>query len=176
MSETTMITERLTIRPFADSDLDDLTMLIRDKMASEYAPYDHQYPTDDAGIKAVLAYFKNEAPWCWCAVALKVTGRVIGFVCAGADGDTTRGLGYTIRSDHQNNGYAYEACRALMGHCQNALGTRRFVAGTADCNGPSVKLLRKLGFMKIQSIEVSFAKDAAGNPIVFAAGKYERLL
>ena len=169
-------TERLTIRPFADGDLNDLTTLIRDKMASEYAPYDTQWPTDDAAMKSILAYYMGQPPWSWCAVELTATGRVIGFVCAGrADDDTTRGLGYTIRFDHQNNGYAYEACRALMKHCENMLGTRRFVSGTADCNVPSVKLLHKLGFTKVESIEGAFAKDAEGNSITFAAGKYERI-
>jgi len=174
VNDTNIITERLIIRPFADGDLDDLTALIRDKMASEYAFADTQWPTEDAAMEKILAYYMGDKPWNWCAVELKTTGRVIGFVCAGRAGDdTTRGLGYTIRSDHQNNGYAYEACRALMIHCQNALGTKCFKAGTADCNGPSVKLLAKLGFTKIRSFEASFAKDADGNPIMFAAGEYE---
>lgn len=173
----TIITERLTIRPFADSDLDDLTALIRDKMMSEYAPYDTQWPTDDASMRGILTYYMGEEFWSWCAVELKATGCIIGFVCAGrADNDTTRGFGYTIRSDHQNNGYAYEACSALMEHCIENLGTQRFTAGTADCNIPSVKLLQKLGFSKFKSFEASFAKNAAGKSITFAAGEYERIV
>jgi len=170
-------TERLIIRPFADADLDDLTALIRDKMASEFAFADTQWPTDDVSMPKILEYFVNDEPWNWCAVELKATGRVIGFVCSGRIGDdTTRGLGYTIRSDHQNNGYATEACRALMAHCQSALGARRFSCGAADRNSPSVNLLRKLGFVKFKSFEASFAKDAEGNPITFAAGEYERIV
>ena len=33
-------TERLRIRRFHDSDLEDFELLIRDKMSSKYAPYD----------------------------------------------------------------------------------------------------------------------------------------
>ena len=168
------VTERLIIRPFTESDFDDLTALIRDKMASEYAHTDAQWPTDDASMLNVLKFFIGEKPWSWCAVELKGTGHVIGFVCAGiADSDDTRGLGYTIRSDHRGNGYACEACRALITHCRNALGARRFLTGTADCNGPSVRLLQKLGFVKIESTEESFTEDADGKPVTFAAGKYE---
>ena len=76
-------------------------------------------------------------------------------------------------TDHQRNGYAYEAYRALIKHCAEILGARRFVSGTADCNTATVKLLHKLRFIKIESIEGSFAKDAEGNPITFKAGKYE---
>jgi len=170
----TITTERLVVRPFAKADLDDLTLLIRDKMKSEYAYSDTQWPTDDASMEKILEYYIGDKPFGWCAVELKATGRVIGFVCAGADDETTRGLGYTIRSDHRNKGYAYEACRALMAHCVESLGARRFVSGTADANVPSVKLLRKLGFEKVESMEASFAKDADGTPITFAAGKYEK--
>jgi len=172
LRETKITTERLTIRPFADGDLDDITALIRDKMTGEYAPYDTQWPTDDASMPKILAYYMGEKPWEWCAVELKATGRVIGFVCAGRTKERkTRGLGYTIRSDHRNNGYAYEACHALMAHCKNALGTRSFKAGTADCNGPSVKLLYKLGFTKIKSFEPS--TDSGGKQVGFAGGEYE---
>jgi len=174
MDDIKIVTERLIIRPFADSDLDDLTLLIRDKMKSEYAFFDTQWPTDDASMPEILEYYISDKPLSWCAVELKGTGHVIGFVCSGAVDETTRGMGYTIRSDHQNNGYAYEGCHALMEYCVESLGTQRFESGTADCNVPSVKLLHKLGFVKIESIEGSFAKDAEGNPVKFAAGKYER--
>ena len=176
MSDKKITTERLIIRPFANTDLDDLLLLIRDKMALEYAFTDTQWPTDDESMKKVLDYFVNDKPLSWCAVELKATGRVIGFVCAGAEDDVTRGLGYTIRSDFQSKGYAYEACGALMTYCVKNLSTRRFTSGTADCNIHSVKLLQKLGFNKIESIEASFTKDADGNPITFAAGKYEKII
>ena len=174
MSDTKIITERLTIRPFADGDLEDLTALIRDKMTGEYAFSDTQWPTDDVSMKNILAYYMSEKPWSWCAVELNETKHVIGFVCAG--GDKTRGFGYTIHSDYQNKGYASEAGDALLIHCIKNLGTTRFNTGTADCNIPSVKLLHKLGFSKIKSFETSFTKDAEENPIMFMAGEYERIV
>lgn len=94
MSDTKIMTERLTISPFVDGDLDDLTVLIRDKMAGEYAFYDTQWPTDGAAMKSTLAHFMAKKPWSWCAVELNAIGRVIGFICAG--GDTMRGFGYTM--------------------------------------------------------------------------------
>jgi len=175
MREPRITTERLILRPFQADDLADYAALIRDKMASEYAPYDYQWPTDEDAMGDVIKFVMGEEMW--LAVELKATGRVIGFIHTGrSEGEAERGLGYTILSAYQNKGYAYEGCVAQMDYCQKAFGTKRFVCGTADCNGPSVRLLQKLGFTKIESIEGCFARDAADNPIVFPAGKYEKVI
>lgn len=172
MSNTEIFTERLIVRRFDEGDLADLTELIRDKMASEYAPYDTQWPTDDENLMNILSYFISDDSW--YAVELAKEGSVIGFVVATrTTNEKVRDLGYTIRSDYQRNGYAYEACQALMNHCERVFGIEKFSAGTADCNESSVKLLVKLGFTKVRSLEASFAKDIEGNPIVFKAGAYE---
>ena len=168
-----MKTERLCIRRFQETDLDDLALLIRDKMASEYAPYDTQWPIDNS--KDILAYFISDDAW--YAVELIEKNKVIGFVVAShTEDETTRDLGFTIHSSYQNRGYAYEACCALINICANKYGIKKFTAGTADCNGPSVALLNKLGFTKTLSFEASFANNAQGKPITFLAGAYERNL
>lgn len=172
MSDNVILTERLIIRRFNGDDLADLAALIRDKMASKYAPYDTQWPTDDENMKNILGYFMSDDSW--YAVELSKERRVIGFVSINpTDNEEVRNLGFTIRSDYQNNGYAYEACLAVMEHCKNTFGIGKFSAGIADCNEPSVKLLLKLGFTKIRSLEASFAKDRDGSPIVFIGSAYE---
>ena len=173
--DTEIKTARLVLRRFRDGDLTDVAALIRDKMASPYAPYDIQWPTADETMKDILGYFMCDDSW--YAVELAREKRVIGFVSANrADTPETRNLGYTIHSDYKNNGYAYEACVALIGHCKTDLGVKVFVAGTADCNIPSVKLLFKLRFLKVQSFEASFAANADGSPITFGAGRYQLTL
>jgi [ribosomal protein S5]-alanine N-acetyltransferase len=170
MENNQISTQRLKIRRFNGADLTDLAAFIRDKMASEYAPYDTQWPTDDMNMKNILGYFMSDDAW--YAVELSEIGKVIGFVCANHNVEVPN-LGFTIHSDYQNNGYAYEACLALMQYYKNAFGIKKFVAGTADCNEPSVKLLLKLGFKKYRSVEESFAKDKDGNPIIFKGSAYE---
>ena len=167
-------TTRLHLRGFLKRDLADLTALVCDKMASAYAPYDTQWPVDDQSLQDVLDYFISDDAW--YAVELTEQGKVIGFVVASrTEDETVRDLGYTLHTAYQNQGYAFEACSALMAYCVRALGITRFTAGTADCNGPSVKLLAKLGFTKTRSHEASFVNDAEGRPLVFAAGSYEWL-
>lgn len=165
-------TDRLIIRQFQENDLEDLILLIHDKMSSKYAPYDTQWPIDSP--KDILAYFMNDDEW--YAVELINKKKVIGFVAASRTDDVAiRDLGYTIHSAYQNKGYACEACRALIEYYTKECGIGKFTAGTADCNEPSVKLLDKLGFTKTRSLEASFCNDAQGNPISFLASAYERL-
>ncbi|MBN2048621.1 MAG: GNAT family N-acetyltransferase [Anaerolineaceae bacterium] len=168
-------TNRLNLRHFTDDDLGDFSDLVRDKMASKWAPYDHQWPTEKESLRGILAYFAGEDSW--FAVELAREHRVIGFVAANrTEDELERDIGYCIHSDYQRQGFAFEACQVVIEHCQNDLGVTRFCAGTADCNLPSVRLLEKLGFEKIESVTASFASDAEGNPIEFGGGKYIRLL
>jgi glutamate mutase epsilon subunit len=50
-------TKRLIIRRFLDSDREDFEQLIIDKMNSEYAVYDHPFPTDKENLGKVFDYF-----------------------------------------------------------------------------------------------------------------------
>lgn len=165
-------TERLRLRPFTAEDFDDFAALIRDKMAAPSSPYDQQWPTDDASLRGALDYIARDAAW--FAIEQLAQACVIGFVVASRTGEANvRDIGYTLRTDYQRQGYAYEATRALMDYCMEALGIGRFTAGTAQCNGPSVRLLDKLGFVKVGEEQVCFARDGAGDPIVFLGNRYE---
>ena len=156
-------TERLILRRFRKGDFADLAQFARDKMASDDARYDSPWPTDDKGIKGALRVFmKDDA---WFAVQLP-GGPVIGFVVANRTQiEAVRTLGYAIRTDHQNCGYAYEACAAVLAHYKNE-GVTAFISTTADDLVYSVKLLKKLGFVKKESL-------TGGE---FTAARYEKVL
>ena len=156
-------TERLQLRRFRRGDFADLAKFARDKMASNDARYDSPWPTDNKGIKGALRVFlKDDA---WFAVQLP-GGPVIGFVAANRTQiETVRNLGYAIRTDHQNRGYAFEACAAVMVHCRGE-GVTGFIATTADCLEASVRLLKKLGFAEMEAL-------AGGD---FPATRYEKTL
>ena len=164
-------TERLLLRRFTKKDLADFTAYVRDRMSSDDVQYDMPWPTDKKGIKATLRFFsKNDA---WFAVQLR-KGPVIGFVVADRTKiEHIRSLGYAIRSDHQKQGYAFESCAAVIAHFRNE-GITGFTASTADCLEGSVRLLEKLGFVKTEAIpDASLNTDAQGNPVRFAAGRYQ---
>ena len=57
-------------------------------------------------------------------------------------------LGYLIDSDYRRQGYALEACRAVLGEAEKR-GARNLYCRIHSANLPSVNLARKLGFEKI---------------------------
>ena len=57
-------------------------------------------------------------------------------------------IGYTIFPEHRRNGYATEAVEALL-DWGRAQGIHRFVASVGPGNEPSLKIVRRLGFVEV---------------------------
>lgn len=169
-----LYTSRLHLRRFTPEDFADFASLIRDKQASPMAVYDHEFPTDDEGIRGVLDFFSGAEAF--VAVELREEGRVIGLMSLHAVDEHTRDLGYTLHSAYQHRGYAREAAQALVDYARNTLGATRLTAGTAQANAPSIALLEHLGFRRTSEGTASFAKDEKGQPIVFTSCGYEMML
>jgi RimJ/RimL family protein N-acetyltransferase len=58
-------------------------------------------------------------------------------------------LGYTIFAPYRGNGYAEEACMAMMRWAGIFGGVKRFVLSISPENAPSLAIAGKLGFRKI---------------------------
>ena len=54
-------------------------------------------------------------------------------------------LGYAFLPAYYGQGYAFEACSALLPYARQQLGLTRLIAITSPDNEPSKALLRKLG-------------------------------
>jgi RimJ/RimL family protein N-acetyltransferase len=74
----TMHTDRLLIRNFRPADWGDLHGIIVQYQASEYAQYDHEWPTSEEEIQAIARWFSEGDSY--LAVCLPGTGKLIGFV------------------------------------------------------------------------------------------------
>ena len=70
----TLETDRLVIRNFCLDDAEALQEVISQYQASEYAIYDHPWPTALEKIKEIVAWFAQRDSF--LAVCLKDTGRV----------------------------------------------------------------------------------------------------
>jgi [ribosomal protein S5]-alanine N-acetyltransferase len=55
-------------------------------------------------------------------------------------------VGYTIAVNERNRGYATETARAMMAWALERHGIRLFVSGIEPDNGPSLRVIHKLGF------------------------------
>jgi ribosomal-protein-alanine N-acetyltransferase len=57
-------------------------------------------------------------------------------------------LGYSLDEDHQSQGLMTEALKSLIDHIFNDWGLHRIQANYLPTNGPSARVLEKLGFEK----------------------------
>ena len=94
-------------------------------------------------------------PWLVRAIVLPETRELIGHVgFHGPPGiNSLRAadaveIGYTIFPEHRRNGYATEAVEALL-DWGRAQGIHRFVASVGPGNEPSLRIVRRLGFVEV---------------------------
>ena len=164
-------TDRLILRPFAESDAADAYEYLKAPMVNcfacmklnsvEEARTEMQKRAEDTGF-----YF---------AIVLKETGKVIGEITAhpqatapdeDAEQDTFSPC-WMLNRDYHGKGYAYEAAKAFFDYLFNEKGARRIYAYTEDYNLSSQHLCEKLGmrreglFMEF----VSFVNNPDGTPL-----------
>lgn len=133
-------TERLSLRSLAPEDRE----LVSDLLT---CPTTRRYlggPLDQAGVTASLARYlaQAEAGGVWVVTST----RPIGLVFLGPlDGSVTAELSYMFLPDANGQGFAQEACQAVLafGFLEN--GLTEVVAETQAANGASCRLLDRLG-------------------------------
>ncbi len=169
---TTIETERLLLRPFRTDDWRNLQRVVTGYMNGPFGRFDHQWPTTGEGIRDAITWFASGDAY--LAVCRRADDRFLGLVCLnpGPDADS-RDLGYIFDAEIHGNGYAFEACRALIDRAFRKDGVERIVTGTAQVNERSVNLLRKLGMEITGEGTGSFCTDDDGNPIEFAGYTFE---
>lgn len=156
-----MVTERLILRNFQESDYSDLHEYLSDPYVVLYEPYKVMSKSE------VLDNLK------WrissdemVAVELKASHKMIGNVYLGNRDCNSIEIGYVFNREYWGKGYAREACEALIQE-QFKKGVHRIFAECDPNNSNSWKLLDKLGFTKEAHFRknVYFWKDEMGNPI-----------
>ena len=166
-------TERLFLRPFKESDAEDVFEYLKEPLVHCFACMKLN-TLDDA--KAETIKRAKETDYLF-AIVLKENGKVIGEIEAHPESSQpdkaesfvldTFSPCWMLNKDYQGNGYAYEAAHAFFDYLFNKKGARRIYAYTEDYNIPSQKLCEKLGMRREgMFIEfVSFVNDEDGNPI-----------
>jgi len=164
-------TSRLTIRNLQYDDWKKIKAIWEDFDNSPYAQYDVPHCNDDAQIQRLVEQFSESNDF--FIVILSATNEVIGTIDLHNTGNGYD-IGYCFLSAYQGNGYAKESCSALIDlYVKN--GCKRFSAGTALKNTPSVNFLNALGFQLTDTEQVTFYKDKMGNDIYFEGGLFELL-
>jgi ribosomal-protein-alanine N-acetyltransferase len=92
-------------------------------------------------------------PWSLRAMVLRDEQRMVGFTSfhgpPGINNTSTPGaaeVGYTVFPEFQGRGFATETCRAMLEWARREHDVRHFISGIEPSNGPSLRVIEKLGF------------------------------
>ena len=159
-------TERLRLRRFTESDVDNLVELDSDPRVMRYLT---GKPTPREEIEHdILPWILRQydrVPGCglWAAVE-KSTGDFLGwFELRAPDGsDTEAELGYRLRADAWGKGYATEGARALVHRAFTELNLDRVFAHTMAVNGPSRKVMERAGLRYARTFHLTFDDPLPG--------------
>ena len=86
---------------------------------------------------------------------------MIGYILFNASQKDVYEMGWFFNGNYWRQGYAYEACKAVIDYAFDALNAHKIFAETID-GEKSVSLMKKLG-MKLEGIQRSQVKDNSGN-------------
>ena len=153
--------QRLVLRPFRETDYDDLFEFLYQLRDDEFEGYPGI--TYENGREHLAHRMGSEA---FFAVEMKDSGKVIGNIFCEDRPRGSKELGYIINGAHWRKGYGLEALFAVM---EDAFvhGAHRVFAECDPKNERSWKLLEKAGLAREAHFKqnIWFHTDAAGKPV-----------
>ncbi len=149
-------TTRLFIRDFAPEDAADLQEILGNAETMEYseAPYDFKKTEN------FLNSFCIDRRGALAAVH-RESGKLIGYILFNELEEAVYEIGWFFNRKFWGQGYAYEACRAVIDYAFGKLKANRIFAETIDTT-KSVGLMQKLG-MKLEGVQQGQTSDNHGN-------------
>lgn len=154
-------TERIVLRRFCKSDLNDLYDMLSDPETVKFEPYSPMN-MQEVNDSLCLRIGSDE----FAAVECKADGRMIGNIYMGKRDCESLELGYVFNRRYWGRGYATESCLALTEKAFGS-GIHRIYAECDPENTASWKLLERLGFCREAFLKqnVYFKKDESGKPL-----------
>ncbi|WP_434444519.1 GNAT family N-acetyltransferase [Lentzea sp. E54] len=143
-----METERLTLRPVAESDVDSLRALHADAEVMRFL--------DPAPVENYLGDSFH-------AAHDKATGRFVGWFELRPTGSGEAELGYRLHREFWGLGYATEGAKALIERGFTVGGVRRVVATTMFVNAGSRRVMEKCGLRHVRTFHVDFPDPLPGS-------------
>ncbi len=145
-----LTTQRLFLRPWQESDAEDLYHYAKDPDIGPIAGWPPHTSVEDS-LRVIREYFSGKE--CY-AVCLKESGKAIGSIALKLNGETDMTerddegeLGYWIGKEFWGQGMIPEAARELLRHGFEDLGMRTVWCGYYDGNAKSKRVQEKLGFV-----------------------------
>jgi RimJ/RimL family protein N-acetyltransferase len=152
MTEGCILTPRLKLRPFKQSDLEALLAYRNNPEVSRYQGWGSSYSSAQASefIAEMSVREPGNVGWTQIAIELQSTGATIGDVAINTleFEPRTAMIGYTLSREKWGQGYAIEAVNAVLKYCFEDLKMHRIRANCDTRNSASWRMLEKLGFRR----------------------------
>lgn len=152
---TTLTTDRLTLRPWQNSDRPPFAVMSADTESMQYLGSVWDQATADNFIDRMNKHHQDYG-YGPMAIELKDSGEFIGF--CGLKNVTFQSfftpaieIGWRIARPHWNQGYATEAARRIIDYGFSELKLPQIISYVTPANGASTKVMEKLGMIKEQS-------------------------
>jgi shikimate kinase/RimJ/RimL family protein N-acetyltransferase len=166
-----LATERLVLRRFQESDVDNLVELDSDPRVMRYLTGGKPTPRERIQ-KRVLPNMINDndrVPGCGCWAAIeKSTGTFIGWFALhapeGGSGEEAE-LGYRLRAEAWGKGYATEGSRAVIHKAFTEHGITRVFAQTMAVNQPSRRVMERLGMTHTRTLHLEWIDPLPGTEL-----------
>lgn len=153
-------TNRLILRPFKPSDLEDFFEYASVEGVGEMAGWHHHENKQES--QEILNLFIEEDKT--FAICLKSSGKVIGSLgvekygleekLTEFNGYLGREIGYVLSKDYWGNGLMPEAVSAVINYLFNEIGLDFLVCGYFLFNGQSKRVQEKCGFKPYRKVEL----------------------
>lgn len=158
-------TERLVIRNFVPGDLHNLQAILGDAEAMRYVEPAFSLEKTRTFLSEFCIGQRGAV-----AAIHKESGQLIGYIlCKEFEPDVYE-MGWIFHRACWGQGYAYEACRAVMAYAFDVLHARKVFAETIDTQ-KSVRLMQKLG-MRCKEIQRQHTRGNDGE--LYDLHLYER--
>ena len=156
-----LVTERLVIRRFFETDGEDLFEYFSNPKVLEFEPF--KPFTKQEAFEETKRRVNDQR---FLAVCLK-SGKLIGNLYFSKGDFDTYEVGYVFNEKYWGNGYASESLQVLIEQAFLHLNTRRIIANCDPKNTPSWKLLERVGMRREGTLlqNIYFFTDENGNPI-----------
>ncbi len=149
-------TNRMVIRDFHVNDVNDMYDILGDDetMRNCEPAYTMEKTTE------FLQKFCIDQKGAVAAVE-EETNKVIGYILFHKFEEDMYEMGWIFNREFWGQGYAFEACKAMIDYAFDSMNVHKIFAETID-EIKSVHLMKKLG-MKLEGIQRSHVKDTLGN-------------
>ncbi len=179
-----LLTQRLSFSPLQLSDLDAFIGYRQDPEVARFQSWDPSYSTAQGADLIQSQHgvdFPSPDEWLQIGIRLRANSELVGDLALHAMPEPGEfEIGFSVATEHQGQGYAFEAAKALLDKLFQERGAVLVVAFTDSRNTSSKALLRKLGFIedptrswieefKGETVEVLFFELVRPAPQEFAS-------